>query len=133
MPKPNTLQPKTRSLLTSLALFLWAATLWWLSSRTMTTLPGPEIPHLDKFLHFGYFGLGGMLLAFLPHTIPSIPRLMLISFLVFGVIGGIDEWHQSWVPGRSGNDWGDWLADATGGPTGSLLVAWWRIRTVPSI
>ena len=32
-------------------------------------------------------------------------------------------WHQSFTPGRMGNDPGDWLADFTGGLLGGWLAA----------
>jgi hypothetical protein len=40
---------------------LWAVTLFVLSSFSKT-MPegGPEIPHIDKILHFGYFMGGGL-------------------------------------------------------------------------
>jgi hypothetical protein len=50
-----------------LSLFaLWFGTLWVLSSGPVPLKTGPEIPHLDKVAHFGYFfGGAGLLSAFL--------------------------------------------------------------------
>ena len=40
----------------------------------------------------------------------------------------VDEWHQSWVPGRS-SSLSDWVADVTGGLVGAVAVGWWwRLR-----
>ena len=46
-----------------------------------------------------------------------------IVVLIVGVlIGRLDEYHQSFTPGRSGNDNGDWLADILGAATGSWIM-----------
>jgi len=42
--------------------------------------------------------------------------------LVCSVIGRLDEYHQTFTPGRSGNDTGDWLADTLGGAAGAVFV-----------
>jgi VanZ family protein len=75
-------------------------------------------------MHFGYFfGGAGLLSAALflqgDHP-PSWPALMFRVCAILWLIGILDEWHQSWVPERSGNDVGDWLADATGTVVGAL-------------
>ena len=44
-----------------------------------------------------------------------------VLVIVLATVGALDEWHQSWVPGRSGNDPGDWLADVVGALTGGLV------------
>ena len=51
--------------------------------------------------------------------------------LVGSVIGRLDEYHQTFTPGRSGNDYGDWLADTLGAAAGAffvLLIVLPRIR-----
>ena len=42
--------------------------------------------------------------------------------LVVGLTGALDEWHQSHVPGRSGNDPADFAADLLGAVAGALLL-----------
>jgi VanZ family protein len=37
-------------------------------------------------------------------------------------VGGLDEWHQTFTPGRSGGDVWDWLADMTGGFIGAFIA-----------
>ena len=102
---------------------VWAAALYGLSSRPR--LPaGPEIPHFDKVLHAGYFMLGSVFfyLACRDRRRPfSASRLVWLTLLFAAVIGALDEWHQSFVPGRSGNDVGDWMADVTGGVLGLVV------------
>lgn len=102
---------------------LWAVVLWNLSASP-SLQSGPSFPLKDKFLHCGYFGLGAtcFLLALFGKTTPptSWRTLALRSLLFTAIIGVLDEYHQTFTPGRSGNDPWDWLADVTGG----LLAAW---------
>jgi VanZ family protein len=108
---------------------IWLVTLWFLSSGS-TTVPGaPEIPFGDKVAHFGYFFGGGGLLAaalFCRNPLVATRRLVLMVALVSAAVGWLDEWHQTFTPGRSGNDPWDWLADLLGGTTGALVF--WRVR-----
>lgn len=87
---------------------------------------GPEIPHLDKVMHFGYFFGGGILfttwilLAKGPESKTAVRFLLPLA--VFAIIGALDEYHQTFTPGRSGNDPFDWLADILGASAGILLA-----------
>jgi len=108
----------------------WLVTLCFLSASSPPIENRQEIPHLDKVLHFGYFFLGGAIFAAhcglrWPET--SRRRLLLLVVLVCSVIGRLDEYHQGFVPGRSGNDTGDWLADTVGGFSGALFVIWFLL------
>ena len=109
-------------------LFLgWAVTLWFLSAANPSLDKAPEIPHIDKVLHFSYFLAGGALLAAyagLKWPMVSRGRLFWVVTMLCCVIGRLDEYHQGFVQGRSGNDSGDWLADTVGGMAGVFLVIW---------
>ena len=106
---------------------LWVTVLWFLSSRTPSAQSLPAIPHFDKVLHFGYFACGASLLTgFCKNS--GIKRkgfsIFLIVFFTGAAIGALDEYHQSHVPGRFGNDLWDWLADCLGSICGSLFTLW---------
>ncbi|MBF7054752.1 VanZ family protein [Halomonas sp. KAO] len=81
--------------------------------------PGNEMPRQlpwDKLNHFiGYAGLAGLL------GLAGV-RLPLTLLLVVG-FGGIIEFAQLLVPGRSGGDWADILANGLGAATAVLLLA----------
>ncbi|MEO0018393.1 MAG: hypothetical protein RLZZ522_1676 [Verrucomicrobiota bacterium] len=103
----------------------WWLALWLLSAGNPRIPGGPEIPHMDKFCHFGYFlGGGGLFTAYLfcrrPFT-PSWRTIALVVVLTLALVGALDEWHQSFNPGRSGNDPWDWLADVLGATAGFLI------------
>ncbi|MFP6884600.1 MAG: VanZ family protein [Roseibacillus sp.] len=106
---------------------LWGIVLWLLSDGPIPTHGGPDLPGLDKILHFGYFfGGAGLLSAALylsrrNRTGLSWRRLVITVVIVLATVGALDEWHQSWIPERSGNDFGDWLADVAGALTGALV------------
>ena len=109
------------------SLILWAATLYTLSSFSKT-LPdgGPEIPHIDKVLHFGYFMGGGIIFATWILLQKGTSARLLIRFAIplaiLACVGVLDEYHQTFTPGRSGNDPFDWLADVLGSATGLFLA-----------
>lgn len=108
------------------AFAVWFVTLWLLSSRVNHLPPALTFRFGDKLLHFGYFFGGGFLFsAFLfrlRHDRPNWPRILTLAVLVVGLTGALDEWHQSHVPGRSGNDPADFTADLLGAVAGALLL-----------
>ena len=104
-----------------MAVVVWTVILWNLSANR--ALPsGPEFPLKDKVMHCGYFGLGSgcFLIACFGRAKPTLQKLFMAGFLFAALIGAADEYHQTFTPGRSGNDPWDWLADVSGG----LLAAW---------
>ena len=109
------------------ALFaVWFVVLWFLSDGPLPGPPAPDIPHLDKVLHFGYyFGGAGLLAAalFFLRKDPPLPweRIALVTVAALTLTGAFDEWHQSWYPFRSGNDAGDLAADFLGALAGYLV------------
>ncbi len=103
----------------------WAVLLWILSGTQVPANRLPPVPGADKLAHFSYFLLGALLLAaFLVRRWPPLlgrPTLVVLVVAFLAMMGWIDEWHQSWVPGRSGNDLGDWIADTLGALAGALM------------
>jgi len=108
----------------------WMVTLWFLSEGNPAPKSGPKIIHLDKIAHFGYFfGGAGLLAGYLglkqrlkmPHGTLRIAFIVVVILVGF-VIGRLDEYHQSFTPGRTGNDNGDWLADILGAATGAWVM-----------
>lgn len=107
----------------ALAWLGWFITLCILSSMSQ---PGPRIDvvGIDKVYHAVFFAVGGtlLLLAFIlrgnsagaARTETHWGKLALGVGLAGAAVGGLDEWHQSFTPGRFGLDFYDWVADVAG-------------------
>jgi len=107
------------------AFAVWFGTLWWLSSRVQHFPPALDFRASDKVLHFGYFfGGAGLASAFLFRLSPEKPRwgrVFILAVVACALTGLLDEWHQTKVPGRSGNDPADFTADVLGAMCGALV------------
>lgn len=101
----------------------WRARLWPVtiaalivvaSHRPRLASPG-GIPHLDKIVHFSVYGLLATLVVRNGGTSAkdSNWRAALWALALVSAFGASDEWHQSFVPGRS-VELADWLADTLG-------------------
>ncbi|NJM37348.1 MAG: VanZ family protein [Akkermansiaceae bacterium] len=91
-------------------------------------MPGPEEPpiaNFDKIAHFGFFfGGSGLLCAYLYRRQTGTvnwKKLILTAVIIISIVGALDEYHQSFTPGRTGNDQYDWLADILGGISGAFI------------
>jgi VanZ family protein len=107
--------------------------LWWLSGRDLPPV-GPTFDHADKLKHVVYFALGGYCAGrFLLLSRREWTRRAFISAVVVfaALVGAADEFHQTFTPGRSGNDPLDWLADTLGGALSALWL--WCRRPEPSV
>ncbi|MFN0077615.1 MAG: VanZ family protein [Prosthecobacter sp.] len=111
-------------LLWRMFVLLWAGILYWLSEQSK--LPSPaKFEGIDKLEHVVYFAAGGMcfllslrLVGFARKTTIAI----VLTVLFCSLVGALDEWHQTFTPGRSGGDVLDWTADTIGGFIGALLA-----------
>ncbi len=106
----------------------WICGITLLSSLTPDTapeLPKWEIPHLDKIVHFVLYAIGGFVLANALWVTNGWPlgKVIFVTALIALLIGVGDEFHQSFVPERSGNDWGDIMADFLGAIAGAIVYS----------
>ncbi len=111
------------------AFAVWFGALWWLSSLSRPIPESVPFEVSDKVLHFGYFfGGAGLLSAalFLSLSKATTPRRIALAVVILALVGIIDEYHQSWVPGRSGNDPFDFLADVLGAFAGAAVFQLFR-------
>ena len=117
----------SRPTLWLIAIVIWLVTIYFLSSITKTVPEGSfDIPYIDKILHFGYFFGGGIILTnyllLTKGTAAPIRCRVFIPLLFFAIVGALDEYRQSFIPGRSGNDPFDWLADFLGAAAGIFIA-----------
>ena len=93
-------------------------------------VPVPKLPflHPDKVAHALVYGLLGFLLARAARFSWrwTWPKVVLFALLISSFFGATDEWHQSFVPGRS-VEATDWLADTVGALFGQI-PAYFRYR-----
>ena len=96
-----------------IALALYCGFIYWLSAQE--SLPVPQIFTLqDKLEHAGaYFVMSLLAWRYFRHWLKChrMPFLIAVGFCSF--YGATDEWHQSFVIGRT-PDILDWLADSMG-------------------
>ena len=123
--------------LCSSTLWWWLVTIWFVTLFLLSSMPklppGPEIPFQDKVLHTVYYSIGAacyyLARRFGKHASGGT-QATLAAIVFCMAVGAFDEFHQSLVPNRSGNDPFDWLADTMGGFTGSILGwTFWRITS----
>jgi VanZ like family len=133
------MQAVTRARLATLGRWLpvlaYASLIAYLSSQAGGGTPRWELLRWlgrhDKVAHtIEYSGLGLLLVRALaggPREGGWLRHLGL-AFLIGTGFGVSDELHQSFVPGREGNDPGDVMADAGGTLLGGLVFAGWQRR-----
>jgi VanZ family protein len=108
-------------ILDCLALLLYCGFIYWLSAQQ--ALPKIEwFAHQDKLHHFtAYFVMGILAWRGFKHRV-KMPIILALTSIVFCSLYAVsDEWHQSFVVGRS-SDVFDWLADTLGASAGVLLL-----------
>ena len=78
-----------------------------------------NIPNIDKVIHLGAYFVMGILAwrAF----IPRYPNPVLLTLLFCSIYGISDEWHQSFINGRS-PEIADWVADTVGGALAVIFM-----------
>lgn len=111
---------------------IWLVVLCWVSSKNPEIKNGPDIPHLDKIVHFCYFMAGGFAFAnflFLKKSASwTWKRIISVTLIVGACVGGMDEFHQTFTEGRTGNDLGDWFADVSGTLAGAYYCFFMWVR-----
>lgn len=97
----------------------------------LTSIPGSDVPsvgvpHVDKVVHFALYAVLGALVARALRPARAGGRIgagaALLGLAAIALFAAVDEWHQRWVPGRSG-DLLDWWADLAGATLALMLAA----------
>ena len=101
---------------------IWLGAILTATSLPNTALPDVQFRFADKTLHFIMYGGLGLLLARAMHNPPrtTLFRVVMAAFLLVAAIGGLDEWHQTYIRGRS-TEFADWIADSLGGLVGAMM------------
>ncbi len=121
-----------RLLLAWLPLFLWLGLIFYLSSRsTLPRVPLPseaEVwfrPYVSPLAHLVEYAVLGAL-AYRAARTGRTGRSLWVGVVIFGVVvGALDEFHQSTVPGRAA-EMADVLADSVGTLLALATIWAWR-------
>ena len=102
----------------------WAALIFLLSSSSLERAPALDKPLADKAAHAVFFAVLSALLIRALHRGCSLSwgRAAVLAFVITSTYGGLDEYHQSFVPRRS-PELADWVADTTGALVGLGIFA----------
>ena len=93
----------------------------------------PELRFLDKFLHFGAYGLLGIFFfrAYETLSLKNFKNLLILVSIGSATLYGIsDEIHQYFVPSRQA-DIMDVIANTIGSICGVCLFHYWKMRHRP--
>ena len=97
--------------------------LWSILILSLTSIPNLQVTApkgSDTWAHFLVYAILGVLTARAAELTPRRVLLLLIVIAGVSLFGAIDEWHQSFIPGRF-PDVRDWIADSVGGAAGAAL------------
>ncbi|HLU67773.1 MAG TPA: VanZ family protein [Kofleriaceae bacterium] len=106
----------------------WAALILFLSSRPSDQIPQTGFTGADKLVHAGVYAILGALVA--RGLVRSGRRglgVVAVAALAAGAFGLLDEWTQSFTPGRY-PDLADAAADLVGATAGALAAVRYHRR-----
>ncbi|MCL2227616.1 MAG: VanZ family protein [Oscillospiraceae bacterium] len=100
--------------------------IWRFFSHDGQDMPEPFFVTLETILRKGahlvvFFILGFCAANAIRYLTTNRRRVFWVSFLWGSAYGALDEFHQTFVPGRAGM-WQDWLLDTVGALLGVLVV-----------
>jgi len=102
----------------------------FIEALRVPTIDNSIMPHLDKMAHIAAFGLLAFLLFQFVRSAGFTIRwpVPAVVVLVVTILGIIDEWVQSFAPGRIAS-LGDGLSDVAGAGIAAFLCFLWFNRT----
>ena len=116
-------------------LILWAVWIYWLSSRPSLPHPARRVGVSDYLFDYVAHGVNFAVLTFLSWRVVrqrrwtalfGMPSSAPMASVVALTYAATDEWHQSFVPGRTASI-KDWLADAAGILVALIVLAAWDL------
>ncbi len=104
------------------ALTAFCSLIFWLSNQP--SLPVPFVFEFqDKIHHMtAYFIMGVFAWRSFRHSFSKVSQLEFLTVIFCSLYGLSDEWHQSFVVGRS-SEVLDWIADTFGAGMAAYLIS----------
>lgn len=108
--------------------FCWpiliVVTVFAVSGQSEVATPPSFGWRLDLLAHFAVFGALATSILRIPAVWRMGGRGVLLAIVLTSVYGGLDEWRQSFTPGRF-MQFDDWVADTLGAILAACLYAKW--------
>jgi VanZ family protein len=108
-----------------IATLMWAAVIFYMSSRPGSTLPGG----FSVEGHLGEYFVFGLLLTLALTDKPPSLAVVALAIGIASLYGVSDEFHQHFVPMRT-PDPADWALDTLGAAAGAFFARALRLRAV---
>jgi VanZ family protein len=105
------------------AALVWTAAILAINSISVSSASLPSFAGADKLTHAGMYAVAAFAWRSAFRSRNDVISWWIV--LAVALLGGLDEWHQVIVPGRSAEVL-DWMADVCGALLGVFL--WRRIR-----
>jgi VanZ family protein len=124
------MRQKVTALLRMVPMIVVMGTIFFLSNQPGDSLSLPPIPGIDKLAHMIAYGVlaGTVLFAHNNEQRHRRPRRVMVFTVIFCLLYGIsDEFHQSFIPGRTASVY-DLFADCGGAAMSCLFWTRWRQR-----
>lgn len=99
---------------------LWLSLIWLLSSLPSNNLPSYKIIGIDKLAHISIYAILFILFSPWLRQKSADKSTVLLFWLFMLFLAALDEYHQSFIPGRSVSIY-DFLANSTGLSLGYIL------------
>ena len=123
---------KMNAFLRMVPLALVMGTIFFLSHQPGNSLSLPKIPGADKLVHMIAYSVlaGAVFVAWSEQRKDRNPLALILFTFVFCFFYGIsDEFHQSFIPGRTASVY-DLLADCAGAAITCTFWARWRKKVI---
>ena len=123
---------KMQVVLRMVPLSLVMGTIFLMSHQPGDSISLPDLPGADKLAHMMVYGVlaGTVILALSENLKNTKPGMVLVFSVVFCFFYGLsDEFHQSFIPGRTASVY-DLMADCAGAAMVSAFWVRWRKRFI---
>ena len=110
---PQLQNKKMKFLRTIYPTLIWFCLIWILSSLPSQHIPSVNIAFFDKLEHIGVYVVLSCLLGYWLSFKDWKLTIVILIYLVLLLLAGLDEYHQTYIPGREVSLY-DFMANSAG-------------------